>query len=485
MTYYEKHRPRIHYTPKKNWMNDPNGLVYFKGEYHLFYQYNPEANHHDNMHWGHAVSTDLYHWEERSVKLYPDELGTIFSGSVVVDDKNTSGLFNTDEGGLVAVFTHDGASQQQSIAYSEDRGRTWIKYKGNPVIPNTTIIDFRDPKVFWHKESSQWVMSLACGSCIRFYGSNNLIEWQFLSDFGSSYPSYEGVWECPDLIQLEVEDTGETEWVLIISINDGAPNGGSGIFYFTGQFDGKSFHPNESETDALKWADTGRDFYAAVSFDNTGTDTYWIGWMNNWQYAGHVPVSPWRSAMSLARQLSLVNTGVSYLLRQIPVINDDNEKNTEQNMTVTPEQPLSLHTGDAFLLDIRLKGNKDQSVWGVDFITNQDEVYRLSIISRENRYTFDRTTGSISFSEQFPRVIEGPLNGSGHALTTVVDVSSLELFFQSGLSVSTNLIFPEGQVRCINVWNDSGVLPVESLSIKPLRAVMAAGVSSDTHDTET
>ncbi|GAB2565443.1 glycoside hydrolase family 32 protein [Gracilibacillus alcaliphilus] len=471
MYYQETLRPQIHFTPKENWINDPNGLVYYEGEYHLFYQRNPNGNKHADMHWGHAVSTDLYHWKELGTALEPDQLGTIFSGSAVVDKHNTSGLFKEETGGLVAIFTHDNhGEQQQSIAYSEDKGRTWVKYEGNPVIPNTTIKDFRDPKVAWHADSKQWVMVLACGDHIQFFGSPNLIDWTHLSSFGKEYPSDGGVWECPDLIHLPVEGTDQKEWVLIVSINPGGPNGGSAVYYFTGSFDGKEFHPNEAATDPLKWADEGRDFYAAVTWDNTD-DTYWIGWMNNWDYANDVPVSPWRSAMSLVRKISLQPDGGNYLLKQEPVI-------VSEPVQVRSESSLTIKPGEKAAYDVTLPGTIDIQLsqpakqWGFQLVSDQGEVFKLEINQTNNSYTFYRTEGQQDFSDKFASEITGSLNGLDiQKITAIFDHCSFELFANDGVVVSTNLMYPSGAITAVELYTEEAEVEVEQLSMNELPTI--------------
>lgn len=248
--YTEQFRPQFHFSPEANWMNDPNGMVYLDGEYHLFYQYFPDSTVWGPMHWGHAVSKDLLHWEHLDIGLYPDELGCIFSGSAVYDKDNTSGLGKDGKGPLIAIFTHhnfegekagNNKFQYQSIAYSNDKGRTWTKYKGNPVVPNPGIRDFRDPKVIWHSPSKKWIMSFAAWDHIKFYSSSNLLDWNHESDFGEGFGNHEGVWECPDLFPMQVSGTNETKWVLIVSIGSGGPNGGSATQFFVGDFDGKTF----------------------------------------------------------------------------------------------------------------------------------------------------------------------------------------------------------------------------------------------------
>ena len=248
--YPEQHRNQFHFSPDSMWMNDPNGMVYYEGEYHLFYQHYPDSNVWGPMHWGHAVSTDLVHWEHLPIALYPDSLGYIFSGSAVVDWENTSGLGQNGQPPMVAIFTHHDPVgekagkidfQYQSIAYSNDKGRTWTKYQGNPVVPNPGIRDFRDPKVIWDKDSKQWIMVFAAWDHVKFYGSPNLKDWTYLSDFGKEWGAHTGVWECPDLFPLNIDGTEEQKWVLLLSLNPGSYNGGSGTQYFIGDFDGKEF----------------------------------------------------------------------------------------------------------------------------------------------------------------------------------------------------------------------------------------------------
>ncbi|MDX8045296.1 glycoside hydrolase family 32 protein [Gracilibacillus sp. S3-1-1] len=472
MYYQEPHRPQIHFTPKENWINDPNGLVYFEGEYHLFYQRNPYGNDHDHMHWGHAVSSDLFHWEELDIALAPDELGTIFSGSAVVDKDNTSGLFEEGSGGLVAIFTHDGQSQQQSIAYSSDKGRTWKKYIGNPVIENTTIKDFRDPKVFWHKETEKWMMVLACGDHIQIYGSPNLIDWEYLSSFGKEYPSHEGVWECPDLVCLPIEGTDDSIWVLIVSMNEGGPNGGSAVQYFTGSFDGIFFRPNEQAEDPVKWADEGKDFYAAITWDNTAK-TYWIGWMNNWEYAGEVPVSPWRSSMSLVRTLTVQQVKGDYLLKQTPVIPENQQKQLqEEPFTVQPSAYLEYEIKLPVTINVETKEIPNSGQWGFRLISDQEEIFTFHFDQEKDVYFFSRTAGILDFSKDFSKEITGSLKGQKvKNIFSILDQSSVEIFVNDGLSVSTNLFYPRGSIEKMQLYTEKEEVPFNGLSLEEYQSI--------------
>jgi sucrose-6-phosphate hydrolase SacC (GH32 family) len=294
----EKYRPQFHFTPARNWMNDPNGLLYYKGEYHLFYQHNPKENVWGNMSWGHAVSSDLQGWEELAVAIPCTNDVGIFSGSAVIDYENTSGFGSKENPAMVAIYTehkNDKSSQTQCLAFSLDQGRTFTKYEGNPVI-DLQMSDFRDPKVQW--VDGQWLMTIALPDLhrISFYSSPNLKEWTHLSNFG---PAAEvgGCWECPDLFKLN------NKWVLIVSLNPGGYQIGSGTQYFIGDWNGKEFIADDIET---RWLDYGRDNYAGVTFnDAPNGKRIFLGWMSNWEYAHNVPTDPWRSAMTLPRELSL------------------------------------------------------------------------------------------------------------------------------------------------------------------------------------
>ena len=315
-SYNELYRPQIHYTPAKNWVNDPNGMVYIDGTWHLFYQYNPYGNGWGNMSWGHATSTDLVHWTEQPTALVPDALGDIFSGSAVYDADNTGGF---GKGAMVAFYTAAGAHQQQALAYSTDGGKTFTKYDGNPIIANTTRGDFRDPKVFWHAETKRWVMSLALGweYGIQFWTSTDLRTWREASTFTTEVGRCKrGQWECPDLLRMNYN--GQEKWVLIVSVNPGGPVIGSGTMYFVGNFDGEKF--TADDLGYPLWLDYGLDNYAGVTWSNTPDGRIiLIGWMNNWSYSGDVPCDPWRSAFTLPRELSLVDYQGKPVLASRPV----------------------------------------------------------------------------------------------------------------------------------------------------------------------
>lgn len=433
----EQYRPQVHYTPSRNWINDPNGLVYLDGTYHMFYQYNPQGNDWGNMSWGHATSTDLMHWTEQPVALTRDDLGDIFSGSAVVDKDNTAGF---GKNAIVAIYTSSGERQQQSIAYSTDGGKTFTKYEGNPVIANTSMPDFRDPKVFWHQESKQWVMALAKGWAyeVEFWGSKDLKNWNHLSTF--STPQYarcnKGQWECPDLLRMKYN--GQDKWVLIVSTNPGGPVGGSGTFYFPGSFDGTTFTADD-RSDYPLWLDYGADNYAGVTWSNVEGRTLFIGWMNNWMYCGNVPCSPWRSAMTLPRELSLTEFDGKPLL-SVSVVKELQDMAGEWRDLNGSDMGAS----DAYQVQVEvdLTGNTvltlgNEAGEHLDIVVNGGA--RIITAKRNGK------TGATGFNNLFAiPSIAAPLNVKGDKVTLniYVDRSSVEIETAGGETAMTNLVFP-------------------------------------------
>ncbi len=438
----EKYRPQIHFSAKKNWINDPNGMVYLNGEYHLFYQYNPLGTGWGNMSWGHAVSKDLFHWKHLPVALFPDDLGAIFSGSAVVDKHNTAGF---GKNALIAIYTSAGAEQTQSIAYSTDNGRSFKKFQGNPVLPNPGIVDFRDPKVFWHEASQAWIMSLATYNSITFYGSDNMRDWEKLSVFEYYDGLPYGVWECPDLIPMEYG--GEKKWVLIVSTN-GAPNGGTGAQYFLGDFNGVDFVP-ESAPYPL-WLDYGRDNYAGVTWSNDPHNrNVFMGWMSNWEYAGQTPTEQFRGAMTLPRELFLERHPYGHLVvcsRMVEEIGLISNKQIDLfNGRVTDRVKLDLNASGAYDLSISITGLK-KSGNILELRNSYDELVSIQYDMATGQLIFDRNnSGATGFSDRFPGLIGSPvsLQESGLDLQIIVDQSSVEIFINGGLSSQTNLVFPK------------------------------------------
>lgn len=443
-SYNEPFRPQYHFSPEANWMNDPNGMVYLDGEYHLFYQYYPDSTVWGPMHWGHAVSTDLVHWEHFPIAIYPDKNGWIFSGSAVIDHNNTSGLGSDQNPAMIAIFTyHDeiGKKEQrndyqtQGIAYSLDKGRSWTVYEENPVLKNPGINDFRDPKVMWYddeKGNGKWIMSLAVWDKISFYSSPNMLDWTFESDFNPEWAAYGGVWECPDLFPLTAAD-GTKKWILFVSINPGGPQGGSATQYFVGGFDGESFTVESTET---KWLDYGADNYAGVTWSNVPESdgrTLFIGWMSNWQYAQIVPTHPWRSATTLPRNLELVEKENGYLVASRPVT--EIEKLRKESKTVS---------GNSFELENELAEiilSPNQEDFKIHISNEKGEA--ISFEKSGQELQFDRTqSGMIDFSQEFPAIHKAPLNGIVvKSIRLFIDRSSIEIFINEGELVLTELIF--------------------------------------------
>lgn len=496
--YQEPHRPRYHFTPKEMWMNDPNGMVYYDGEYHLFYQHYPDSNVWGPMHWGHAVSRDLANWEHLPIALYPDSLGMIFSGSAVVDWRNTSGLGKDGQPPLVAIFTHHNPEmekagrqdfQYQSIAYSNDRGRSWTKYEGNPVLPNTEKIrDFRDPKVFWHEGSQQWVMVFAAQNHVKLWGSPDLKNWMHLSDFGREWGSHGGVWECPDLFPLQVDNAGETKWVMLLSINPGGPNSGSATQYFVGNFDGKTFTLDSSFASQVSgekavWIDYGRDNYAGVTWSDIPESDgrrIFLGWMSNWEYATVVPTEAWRSAMTLPRQLILRSTAAGLRLFSQPVREVESLRGnvfSMEDQTIGSELNLSEKLGFSpsqmeVILEAELPEDAETD-FGIALSNSKGEEYRIGYDAAGNVFYSDRTkAGKAGFSEKFaarrhtaPRLsTEGALR-----LHLFFDVASCELFADGGGVVMTEIFFPSEDFSEVKLYSNGGDVKVGEARIYPLK----------------
>lgn len=481
----EPYRPQIHFSPKAHWINDPNGMVFHNGIYHLFYQYYPDATIWGPMHWGHATSKDMVHWQEQPIALYPDSLGYIFSGSAVVDLANTSGFGKKGQVPIVAIFTHHNAKleksdpthvQQQSIAYSLDNGKTWTKYAGNPVVPNPGISDFRDPKVRWYEPQKKWIMTLATKDRVTFYSSPNLKNWTRESDFGVDAGAHGGVWECPDLFPLK--HNGKDVWVLIVNINPGGPNGGSATQYFLGDFDGKTFRPNATQT---KWMDYGTDNYAGVTFANTGNRTVLMGWMNNWLYANKVPTMNWRGAMTVPRDLSLTPVGNELYLTSTPIRELD--KLDKQVMSLTDltvkgetdlTAKLNIGTGP-YQLKLTIPNPADFSLV---LANQQGNELVIGYDKTANAYFIDRTrSGKSDFDTSFagrhtaPRLSIAPTM----QLTLLIDKASVELFADGGLSVMTDIFFPDAPLNQLKIKSTTSLLIKECIG-KQLKSALDNGL---------
>nr|WP_276513329.1 glycoside hydrolase family 32 protein [Halopolyspora algeriensis] len=472
-------RPSVHFTPHQNWMNDPNGLVYHEGEYHLFFQHNPKGIEHANLSWGHAVSTDLVEWRELAVALEPDELGEIYSGSAVVDHDDTSGFFGGGSG-IVAFYTSAGEAQQQSIAYSRDNGRTWTKHAGNPVIANPGIEDFRDPKVIRHAASGTWVLMLAAGDHIRFYSSTDLVNWRHVSNFGAERGAHGGVWECPDLFELPVDgDSDRTRWVLIVSINPGGPAGGSGTQYFPGDFDGTTFTADNAADEVL-WVDRGADFYAVQSWSNipdADGRRLWVGWMSNWNYAKKVPTHPWRGAMTTPRQVGLTATGSGVRLAQHPVDELDGVRTRPRRWSgvVSGRGSAPEYFGTAldivaeFLLDPAAP--EQAATFGFDVFAGDRQRTRIGYDAVSGELFVDRVrSGSTPVSADFPARHTASLGPDGNAvrMRVLLDRCCVEVFGGSGHTVLSDLVFPDAEGDRVRPFAVGGRVRLESLEVYDL-----------------
>jgi fructan beta-fructosidase len=467
--YHEMYRPQVHFSPKEKWVNDPNGMVYYKGIYHLFFQYYPDSTVWGPMHWGHATSKDLIHWQQQPIALYPDSLGYIFSGSAVVDIHNTSGLGKNGQIPLIAIFTsHDPIGQKQhtntyeneSMAYSIDGGKTWTKYPGNPVLKNPGITDFRDPKVMWYEPKKKWVMTLATKDRVTFFSSPDLKNWKKESDFGKEFGAHGGVWECPDLFSLD--DNGKKIWVLLVNLNPGGPNKGSATQYFIGSFDGNTFKPFSTET---KWLDYGPDEYAGITWSNTGNRKIFIGWMSNWMYANQVPTVKWRNAMTIPRELHIKHVAKDMYVASEPVSELSKIQSgeiTSENFTVTKTVDLSSLTKK----DVTLPCHINLDLQGVHsfsliLINNAGESLIIGYDKKMNRYFIDRTlSGKTDFHNEFAAKHTAPrISGNKDiSLSILLDESSAELFADDGLSVMTEIFFPGKSYNHIQIETDENVL---------------------------
>lgn len=472
----EKFRPLYHHTPLYGWMNDPNGMFYKDGEYHLCYQYNPYGSMWGNLSWGHSTSKDLVNWKHEPVALIPDGLGMIFSGSSVVDKNNTAG-FGKDA--VIAIYTSADASQIQSLAYSLDNGLTFQTYENNPII--TSDKECRDPNMFWHAESGKWILILAAAleKEMWIYSSPDLKNWIKESAFGRGYGAQEGVWECPDLMQLPVRGTDLKKWVLICNINPGGPFGGSAAQYFVGDFDGKTF-TCETKPAVTKWLDYGKDYYAAVSWSNAPDNRHTIiAWMSNWQYANNVPTKQYRSANSLPRDLELYE-----------------DADGEYSVAVTPSPEVAaLRTGKALKygsfstgthrvtkklptansgiceIDLELTGRTAGKVY-ITLSNAEGEETLMTYDMDASTFSMDRTrSGLTDFNKDFPAVtVAACPQGGKQRLRLFVDRCSIEAFEGEGRFAMTNLVFPERPYTAVSVSTDKGRCKVNGLTVYPLKA---------------
>ncbi|HTS29738.1 MAG TPA: glycoside hydrolase family 32 protein [Bryobacteraceae bacterium] len=480
----QPYRPQFHFSPREHWTNDPNGLVYFDGEYHLFFQYNPFGDTWGHMSWGHAVSRDLVHWRELPVALREENGVMIFTGSTVVDERNTSGFCEGGKPCMVAVYTghtppsgNQPALQTQNLAYSNDHGRTWTKYAGNPVL-DLKMSDFRDPHVFWSDAARRWIMAVALPNEHRvlFYGSSNLKSWERVSEFGPAGAA-RGQWECPTLTEVPVAGSpAETRWVLKVGLNPGGLQGGSGEQYFVGSFDGSRFTNDNPPTTTL-WTDYGKDCYCALTFNHMPRTAgpVMLGWMNNWQYAAKVPTQPWRGQMTFPRRLQLKKTAEGLRLAQEPI--EAIRALRGDHFTWRGENLVDLNR----LLAERARWNTFEMRATVDPGGSKEAGWKL--LAAGGTYTtagfangqlfVDRThSGLTDFSPDFPARTLAPLQ-AGRApldLTILVDRSTVEVFAQGGLEAVSNLVYPAAGANGMEFYaagGKTGLISVEAWAIRP------------------
>jgi fructan beta-fructosidase len=476
--YKEKYRPQFHFTPQKNWTNDPNGLVYFKNEYHLFYQYNPFGNKWGHMSWGHAVSNDLVHWKHLPLAIPEKDGIMIFSGSCVVDESNTSGF--AEKSGqipLVAIYTAhviadpsqpDNYRQEQHIAYSLDKGRTWTKYSRNPVL-DIGKKDFRDPKVFWYAADKKWVMALVLPHehIVQFYSSKNLKEWNHLSDFGPA-GDVKDIWECPDLFQAPVQNSDQKKWVLFNSQQ-------FTVQYFVGEFDGKKFY-NENPSDKVYRQDYGPDYYAVVTYNHllSSQKPVSVGWANNWAYANDIPTWPWKSAMSLPRELSLKKINNEWTLIQKPIEAIKSlRKNFFQWKGIVNKKKILPVKGQNVELELSLQIPENGN-GGVELAAGSDEKFIIGYDGKQQNLFIDRSNSSDTvFHSSFQKMAvysthlqtkKGKIR-----LHIFFDKSIIEIFANDGEIVLASQVFTKEKNDGIELFCD-GDMKVDDFKFWELKS---------------
>jgi fructan beta-fructosidase len=479
-------RPAYHFTPQKNWTNDPNGLIYYEGEYHLFYQHNPYENKWGHMSWGHAVSKDLIKCEHLPLAI-PEDSVWIFSGSVVVDKNNSSGFQQGKEPCMVALYTadyHDGKKEAQYLAYSNDRGRTWTKYAGNPVI-DLQMTDFRDPHVIWHEKTQKWVMLVVFPKEFKvvFFTSKNLKEWTRAGEFGNQ-GEVRKIWECPALIEMQIDNnTHNTKWLLFVSTN-GVMDNFTGMQYFVGDFDGITFK-NDNSPETKLYVDFGKDFYAAIPYTNApDNQKILLGWMSNWQYAGDVPTFPWKGQMNVPRSLSLKQTPDGLRLFQQPISMLKSKKDYQtfekNDFVLSKDKEIngsSIFAKNSFMVEVefevksaknfgvkiaQLKDKKDDKKFVQETIVGYDV--------RKQQLYLDRTKSGMIIHKDFPSVeiADMKMQGKTVKMKILVDKTSVEVFGNDGRVTISDLIFPEEKSNIFSLFTDRGKVKVKFLKISDL-----------------
>ncbi len=474
--YTEKHRPQFHFSTLSGNLADPNGLIYYEDEYHLFHQ--------KNGMWAHAISPDLVHWEHMDIALEHDELGQALSGSAVVDWNDSSGLFD-GESGLVAIYTNTTGGEAQSIAYSNDNGRTWERYEGNPVIENPGIKDFRDPKVFWHEETEKWVMIVSTDKSVTFYNSDDLIDWEYQSQFGDGHGTHVAVWECPDLFRLPVDgDEDNQRWVMHVSVGDNEETNGSTAQYFVGEFDGTQFI-HEQDPELVSITDAGQDFYAAQSFSGMQEEDgrrVWLGWMANWRYPYQSPTDPWMGSMSIPRELSLKESNDGHIqLMQQPIEELETLRETELSLDPFEVEGTYDVDFDGTNYEFRLKATwEDLEELGIRLrMGEEDEQTIVGVQPEEEKVFLDRSLAGLeqltdrngepfTFGAKFEEAYEA--DQKEIEIHGFVDESSVEMFINDGETVFTNLIYTTPTNHGLQLYTKGGTAEIEEFTAYHLRS---------------
>lgn len=474
----EKFRPLFHHTPEYGWMNDPNGMFYKDGVWHLYYQWNPYGSKWQNMTWGHSTSTDLVNWQHHPAAILPNGLGTVFSGSSAIDTENSAG-FGKDA--VLAMYTSDGDNQTQSLAVSHDNGETFEIYPGNPVI--TLESEARDPNMFWNPETKLWTLILAhaLDHEMLIFTSPDMKEWTLQSSFGKGFGAQKGVWECPDLMEIEVENTGEKKWVLICNINPDGPFGGSGIQYFTGDFDGKKFIVDTDDNGNVptKWLDYGKDNYALVSWSDAPDGRHpVIGWMSNWQYAADVPTTQFRSANTLPAEMNVFKgTDGQYYASLKPVREIDSMRgsltvNVRKTSVSKSPKKYSLPSVNKGICEISLNIDPKKSKEVSLTLSNpRGEQVIMSYEVESGTLSFNREkSGHVDFSKDFPVETKAPVFGKTKnlSLRIFIDTSSIEIFGNNGRFAMTNLVFPNEPYSTLSISSADGSAEISDFKIYSL-----------------
>ena len=472
----EKYRPAFHHTPLYGWMNDPNGMFYKDGVWHLYYQWNPFGSKWQNMTWGHSSSTDFINWTHHDTAIEPDGLGTVFSGSSAIDSENSAG-FGKDA--VVAMYTSAGASQIQSLAWSNDNGASFNIYAGNPVL--TLESEARDPNMFWNQDTKEWILVLAhaLDHEMLIFTSPDMKKWTLQSAFGKGLGAQDGVWECPDLFELPVAGSNEKKWVLLCNLNPGGPFGGSATQYFVGDFDGKTFTPDLDAEGKVptKWLDYGKDHYATVSFsDAPGGRRTVIGWMSNWQYAPEVPTMQYRSANTLPRELGLFKNSDGQIYAssapspELEAVRGSVFKSVSKVNVDAKGRRYAIP--DICEITMNIDPLKSDSVT-LELANNAGEKVVLTYDPATSRLSFDRKeSGIVDFSQDFPAVTVAPTYNDGKTLSLriFVDRSSIEVFEKDGRFVMTNIVFPNSPYSYMSVKANGGKARVSNLKIYNINA---------------